>query len=102
MAYKQYLTAQQIQRLISGEKEANIAVTINLTASELEAVCDLLRLSRGYADADSSLIRYEDFDTQYGLTKTHSLMDAMSHLELAFCAAEKGISIDQYMDEYCE
>lgn len=100
MAYKQYLTPEQIKRLVYGPKEETIPVSVNLTRPELEAFCSFLKLSQGYEEASWSLINYPEFEKLHDLSATHRLMDTVSHMKLVFCAAEKGMTVDAYITEY--
>lgn len=100
MTYKEFLTPEQIQRVVSGEKEATIPTSVNLTLPELEAFCSLLRLSRGYQDAKGSLINYLEFEKIHGVSATRSLMDTVGYLETVFCATSKGMTVDEYITEF--
>lgn len=100
MRYKQFLTPEQIKRIVAGEKEETITVSVDLTLPELENFCSFLRLSRGFEEAEGGLVNYPDFEKCHGLANTYLLMEAMSRLELAFCAAAKGMTIDQYITEH--
>jgi hypothetical protein len=100
MPYEQYLTPEQIKRIVHGLKEEAISVSVNLTKTELEAFCSFLKLSQGYEEAGWSLINYPEFEKLHDLSATHRLMDAVSHMKLVFCAAEKGMTVDAYITEY--
>lgn len=100
MTYKEFLTPEQIERLVYGPKEETIPVSVNLKQSELEAFCSFLKLSQGYKEAGWSLINYLEFEKLHDLSATHRLMDTVSHMKLVFCAAEKGMTVDAYITEY--
>lgn len=100
MTDKQFLSPEQIQRIVSGEREVTIPISVNLTRSELEAFCSLLRLSKGYQDAKGSLVNYPEFEKIHGVSATRSLMDTVGYLETVFCATSKGMTVDAYITEF--
>ncbi len=100
MTYEEFLTTEQIKRIVSGEKEATIPISLDLTLPELEAFCSFLKLSRGYEDAKGSLINYPEFEKFYGLSATHRLMDTVEYMRFVSCAAAKGITVDEYITKH--
>lgn len=100
MAYKQFLTPEQIKKIVSGAREEVVTLSVDLSLPEIKAFCLLLKGSRGFEDADGSFINYPKFEKYYGLENTRLIMEAMGSVELVFCAAAEGMTIDEYITEY--